>query len=88
MACGGLGEHKCDDSSSCSEFCSGIGVFGKRKCNIQQEDDNAVAIVKEYRHYSQFDGTTDLYLQDVISAIAESRGMPEIWVDTTAGAEC
>ncbi len=63
-----------------------LGSLARESASIQQEDDNAVAIVKEHRHYSQFDGITNLYPQDVISAIAESRGMPEIWVDTTAGA--
>ncbi|MDQ0885050.1 hypothetical protein QFZ81_000138 [Paenibacillus sp. V4I9] len=62
-----------------------LGSLARESASIQQEDDNAVAIVKEHRRYSQFDGTTNLYPQDVISAIAESRGMPEIWVDTTAG---
>ena len=62
-----------------------LGSLARQSASIQQEDDNAVAILKEYRQFNQFDGTTNLYPQDVISAISETRGMPEIWVDTTAG---
>ncbi|MCD1257375.1 hypothetical protein B5M42_000810 [Paenibacillus athensensis] len=62
-----------------------LGSFARQGAAIQQTDDNAIAIVKEYRKYEQFDGTKNLYAQDVISAIAESRGNPEIWVDKQPG---
>ncbi|RED52804.1 hypothetical protein [Cohnella lupini] len=64
-----------------------LGSFARQGAAIQQEDDSAVAIVKEYRQYNQYDNTTNLYPQDVISAIAESRGTPEIWVERAAGTE-
>jgi len=62
-----------------------LGSFARQGAAIQQMDDNAIAIVKEYRKYAQFNGTTNLYPQDVISAIAESRGNPEIWIDILPG---
>ncbi|WP_138755933.1 hypothetical protein [Paenibacillus sinopodophylli] len=63
-----------------------LGSFARQAVEIQQVDENAVAIVKEYRRYSPYDGTTNLVPADVITAIAETRGQPEIWVDTLAGA--
>ncbi|QGQ98790.1 hypothetical protein EHS13_29900 [Paenibacillus psychroresistens] len=62
-----------------------LGHLASDSARIQQDDDNAVAIVKELRKYSQFNETTGLHAQDVISAIAEARGTPEIWVDTDIG---
>lgn len=61
-----------------------LGALARNGAGIMQEDDNAVAIVKEYRQYNQFNGTT-VYAQDVITAIGESRGMPAIWVDSSPG---
>lgn len=67
-----------------------LGHLASDSARVQQEDDNAVAIIKEYRKYNQFDVDTTtgigLFPQDVVSAIAESRGVPEIWVDTLPGA--
>lgn len=63
-----------------------LGSMGRQGAEILQENDNAVAIVKEYRQYSYYNGTT-VFPQDVITAIAESQGMPEIWVDTRSGLE-
>lgn len=62
-----------------------LGSFARQAVEIQQVDENAVAIVKEYRRYSPYDGTTDLLTADVFTAIAETRGLPEIWVDTNEG---
>ncbi|MEQ7052189.1 hypothetical protein ABN764_16160 [Paenibacillaceae sp. P-4] len=61
-----------------------LGGLARYSAGIMQEDDNAVALVKEYRQYRQFNGTT-VYSQDIITAIGESRGMPAIWVDTSPG---
>ncbi|OBY77776.1 hypothetical protein BBG47_20005 [Paenibacillus sp. KS1] len=63
-----------------------LGALARNGAGIMQEDDNAVAIVKEYRQYSQFNGTM-VYSQDIITAIGESRGMPAIWVDTSPGSD-
>lgn len=65
-----------------------LGSFARESAAIQHQEDNAIAIIKEYRQYSHYardENVYDLYPQDVISAIAESRGNPEIWVDTLAG---
>ncbi|THF74761.1 hypothetical protein [Cohnella fermenti] len=63
-----------------------LGSLARESAAIQQQDDDAVAIVKEYRKISRYEGTTGLYPQDVISAIAESKGMPTVAVDLVAGA--
>ncbi|WP_239617490.1 hypothetical protein [Cohnella mopanensis] len=57
-----------------------LGSLARESANIQQQDDNAVAIIKEYRKYNQFDDTSNLYPSDVITAITESDGMPAILV--------
>lgn len=61
-----------------------LGSLGNQSARIIQEQDDAVAILQEYRKYSRFDNTT-VYSQDVITVILESNGNPEIWVDTAAG---
>jgi len=58
-----------------------LGSFAREAVNIQQVDENAIAIVKEYREYSPYDGTTGLLIPDVITAIGQTRGQPKIWVD-------
>lgn len=65
-----------------------LGSFARESAAIQHQDDNAVLLLKEYRKYSHFDRDESLYElfpQDVISVIAESRGYPEIHVDMTEG---
>lgn len=52
---------------------------------VQQQEVNAVAITKLYRTYNRYDNQKDLMPQDIVSLIFETRGKPEIWVDTTAG---
>ncbi len=59
-----------------------LGTLTRESAHIQQEQDNAIAILKEYRKYSPYDGAENLLPQDVVAAIAESRGLPEIEVDT------
>lgn len=59
-----------------------LGSFAREAVRFQQVDDDAVAILQEYRRFSPYDGTTNLMPADVITAIAETRGNPEIWVDT------
>ena len=58
-----------------------LGSVTRLAAHIQQEDETAIAILKEYRKYDQFMGAVGLLPQDVVSAIAESRGIPEVWVD-------
>jgi hypothetical protein len=65
-------------------FAGILGSFAHQQASIQNEEDNAIAIVKEYRKYNQYDNQV-IYPQDVISAIADSRGLPEVWVDTVDG---
>jgi hypothetical protein len=65
-------------------FATILGSFSHQQAVMQNEEDNAIAIVKEYRKYNQYDNQV-LYPQDVISAIADSRGVPEVWVDTVDG---
>src|SRR5687768_8816993 len=62
-----------------------LGSFARQAVEIQQVDDNAIAIVQEYRKFSPYDGTKDLLPVDVITAIGEMRGQPELWVDTAEG---
>lgn len=62
-----------------------LGSLARESATVQHTDDNAVAIVKEIRRFSPYNNTTNLYPQDVISAIAEFKGMPAVWVDTLAG---
>ncbi|MDX8360766.1 hypothetical protein [Cytobacillus sp. IB215316] len=52
-------------------------TFGREYAAVQQEEQNSIAIMKEYRKYNQYDGTT-VYSQDVVTLIAESRGIPII----------
>ncbi|QUI25102.1 hypothetical protein HZI73_23625 [Vallitalea pronyensis] len=52
---------------------------------VQQQEINAVAVTKLYRTYNRYDNQTNLTPQDIITLIFETRGRPEIWVDTTAG---
>jgi len=62
-----------------------LGSFAREAVKIQQTDEDAIAIIQEYREYSRYDGTKGLYPSDVITAISESRGFPEIWVDKEEG---
>jgi len=57
-----------------------LGSLARESANIQQESDNAVENIKEYRKYNQFEGATNLFPSDVITAIAESDGMPAVMV--------
>jgi len=58
-----------------------LGSMARESAQLQHEEDNAIAIVKEQRKYIQYNDQTALLAQDVVSAIAESRGFPEIRVD-------
>ncbi|MFD0588515.1 hypothetical protein ACFQZE_10920 [Paenibacillus sp. GCM10027627] len=62
-----------------------LGSFAREAVQIQQVDDNAIAIVKDYRQYSHYDGTYNLVSADVINAISQFNGFPEIWVDIYLG---
>lgn len=62
-----------------------LGSLGSQSARVIQEQDDAVAILQEYREFSRFDGTI-VYPQDIITVIVETGGHPEIWVDTQAGA--
>jgi hypothetical protein len=64
-----------------------LGSLARESAQIMHTEDNAVAMVKEFRKYLHYDDQTPLLAQDVISAIGESRGFPVIRVDTdhTAG---
>lgn len=42
--------------------------------------ESAIAVVQEWRVWNQYDNT-EVYPQDVINLIFETRGMPEVWVD-------
>lgn len=52
----------------------------------QQAELDAINVVQEYRKWNQYDNS-NVYPQDVINLIFETRGYPEVWVDTdtTAG---
>lgn len=63
-----------------------LGSMARETSNIQQQEDTNIAILKERRFYSQYDGTKGLFPQDIVTAIGESKGYPEIWVDTLEGA--
>lgn len=65
-------------------FVALLGAFARQAAALQAEEDNAIAIMKEYRKYAQYENT-QLYPQDVISAIARTRGEPEVYVDTDEG---
>lgn len=62
-----------------------LATISKQQASAQQEEENSIAIVQEYRKYNQYDNT-EIYPQDVISAIADSRGKPQMWVDSDDGA--
>lgn len=65
-----------------------LGSIARESAALQHAEDNAIAIMQEYRKYHQYEGkqgADGLYAQDVIQAIAQSRGMPEIWVDVIPG---
>lgn len=46
-----------------------------------QAEADSIATVQEYRKLNAYDGTTVLP-QDIINYIFETRGSPEVWVDT------
>lgn len=52
---------------------------------MQQREIDAITITKLYRTYNKYE--TDEYLapQDIISLIFETRGRPEVWVDSMPG---
>lgn len=62
-----------------------LSSFAGEMGRVQQREVDAIEITREYRKYNRYDGT-QVYPQDIISAIFETRGYPEVWVDTTAGA--
>jgi hypothetical protein len=53
----------------------------------QQREIDAVAVTKEFRTYFRYEENDEIYPQDIISIIFETRGYPEVWVDTTIGDE-
>ncbi|WP_027088412.1 hypothetical protein [Cohnella panacarvi] len=59
-----------------------LGSMARESANVMHEQDTAIEILKEHRKYSPYDGTSDLFAQDLISAIAESGGYPVIQVYT------
>jgi hypothetical protein len=61
-----------------------LGSMARESALIQHEEDTAVAIVQEQRKYIQFNEDARLMAQDVVSAIAESKGFPETRVFLTA----
>lgn len=59
-----------------------LGSMARESANMMHQQDTAIEILKEHRKYSPYDGTSDLFAQDLISAIAESGGYPVIRVYT------
>ena len=59
-----------------------LGSMARESANVMHEQDTAIEILKDHRKYSPYDGVSDLFAQDVISAIAESGGYPVIRVYT------
>lgn len=62
-----------------------LSSFATEMGRVQQLEVDAIEVTKEYRKYNRYDGT-QVYPQDIISVIFETRGTPEVWVDTLAGA--
>lgn len=58
-----------------------LGASSSEYTRYLQNEVNAVEVVKEYRKWLAYDNTT-LMPQDVMSLIFETRGLPEVWVDT------
>ncbi|MFB9277204.1 hypothetical protein [Cohnella cellulosilytica] len=54
-----------------------LGSMARESAEFQHEEDQAVAIAQEHRKYIQYNEDARLMAQDVISAIAESKGFPE-----------
>jgi hypothetical protein len=61
-----------------------LSSFAGEMGRVQQREVDAIEITREYRKYNRYDGT-QVYPQDIISAIFETRGAPEVWVDITEG---
>lgn len=61
-----------------------LSSFAGEMGRVQQREIDAIEVTREYRQYNRYDGT-QVYPQDIISAIFETRGAPEVWVDTAAG---
>lgn len=47
----------------------------------QQAEADSIKVIQEYRKYNQYDATV-VAPQDIVNLIFESRGTPEVWVDT------
>ncbi|WP_105614120.1 hypothetical protein [Vallitalea okinawensis] len=61
-------------------FATMLGASVRHVSRIQQEEINAIEIVKEHRKYNKYDGTS-VYPQDIVSLVLETRGNPAVWVD-------
>ncbi|GKX28635.1 hypothetical protein SH1V18_11150 [Vallitalea longa] len=53
---------------------------------IQQSEIDAVESTKEFRTYFKYEDNEEMYSQDIISLIFETRGYPEVWVEKEKGA--
>jgi hypothetical protein len=61
-----------------------LSSFAGEMGRVQQREVDAIEITREYRKYNRYDGTK-VHPQDIISAVLETRGTPEIWVDDEDG---
>ncbi|XID94285.1 hypothetical protein ACF3MZ_07110 [Paenibacillaceae bacterium WGS1546] len=64
-----------------------LGSMARESANVQHQEDLAVALVQEQRKYVHYNEDARLMAQDIISAIAESRGFPETRVFLTTPSE-
>lgn len=65
-------------------FAVNLGSIGNQLAAQQQTENNSIAVIQDYREWSQYDNT-QLYPQDIISFILQYRGTPTAMVDTGAG---
>lgn len=52
---------------------------------IQQSEIDAVESTKEFRTYFKYEDNDEIYPQDIISLIFETRGYPAVWVEKNTG---
>jgi len=57
------------------------GSVSREYSRYQQSELDAIAVVKEYREWNVYDNT-QVYAQDIATAILKYRGKPEVFVDT------
>lgn len=52
---------------------------------FQQSEIDAVESTKEFRTFFKYEENEEIYTQDIISLIFETRGYPEVWVEKNVG---